>query len=82
MNREIHKTSAVMDILYIFIWIPDTKPQNYCCGTKNFIYFILVVQLLPKFHLAGPIVARTFVPWKRNLIYPCMLKSTFLKGGF
>ena len=47
MNREIHKASAVVDILYIFIWIPDVKTQNYCCRTKNFINFILV----------GPIIA-------------------------
>ena len=40
MNREIHKASAVMDILFIFIWLPDIKTQNYCCRTNNFNYFI------------------------------------------
>ena len=35
MNRETHKASAVMDILYIFIWLPSIKTQNYCCWTKK-----------------------------------------------
>ena len=40
INREIHKASTVMDILYMFIWLPDINTQNYCCPANNFNHFI------------------------------------------
>ena len=59
-------------------------PKNHFVLTlidKKLHFFVWRVQLLPEFHLAGPIVARTFVRWKRNFIYPCTDQWKFLKNG-
>ena len=82
MNREIHKASAVMDILYIFIWLPDIKTQNYCCRTNNFHYFICGgsnwclnftwrVQLLPALRCRGAVPGVAELP-------QCSTNDTFL----
>ena len=78
MNREIHKASAVVDILYIFIWIPDVKlllpdkklhisffGRSNCC-----LNFIWQVQLLPALLCveSGTLFTPVYIATKR-LVY-------------